>query len=64
MKRIRTMLIDQELETLGHKVYGENWPQVLAHNTKRMIGESEGELTDEEKQKLIKALKILDSMRN
>lgn len=56
------MLIDQELETLGHKVYGENWPQVLAHNTKRMIGESEGELTDEEKQKLIKALKILDSM--
>lgn len=55
--------IDRELETLGRKVYGDNWPKVLAHNTKRMTGESDGKLTDDEKQKLIKGLRVLESMR-
>lgn len=48
--------VDRELNELGAAVYGDKWPAVLAHNAQRMTG-GEGELTLNEKRKLLDGLK-------
>lgn len=53
---------DRELDELGKAVYGDKWPQVLAHNTKRLAGD-DGKLSLLQKGQLIKGLKVLRSKR-
>lgn len=53
---------DRELDELGKAVYADQWPAVLAHNTKRMAGE-QGGLTLSQKWQLIKALRVLKAQR-
>ncbi len=54
---------DRELDELGKAVYGEKWPQVLAHNTQRLAGD-DGQLSLLQKDGLIKALRILKAKRS
>jgi hypothetical protein len=46
------------LDELGAEVYGDKWPQVRAHNVKRLTG-SDGSLNGHDLQKLIEGLKKL-----
>ena len=53
---------DRELNELGQALYGDKWPQVLAHNTRRMAPD-DGQLTLQDKARLIDGLKLLKAKR-
>jgi len=54
------------LQALGDQLYGNQWPQVLAHNVKRLTGADDraiGDLKDDQLQKLIGGLEKLKEQR-
>lgn len=53
----------KKLDELGKELYGEQWPNVKAHNVKRVAGEEAATLTKEQIQTLINGLKKLKQQR-
>lgn len=53
----------KKLDELGKELYGEQWPNVKAHNVKRVAGEETAVLTKEQIQTLINGLKKLKQQR-
>ncbi|MEZ4861122.1 MAG: hypothetical protein R3C14_07445 [Caldilineaceae bacterium] len=56
----------QQLEALGHELYGEQWEQVRDHNVKRLVGErseTNGALSQAQIQRLIVGLQKLKRQR-
>ena len=47
------------MDTLGQKLYGEQWARVRAHNIKRLKGDMPSPLPQSELDKLVKCLRIL-----
>lgn len=52
-----------ELERLGAKLYGEQWPTVRAHNVKRLKGEDDSPLGQQECNQLVAGLRRLDAIK-
>lgn len=52
-----------KFDILGKELYGEQWPHVRAHNTKRLAGDEAATLTKEQIQTLIKGMKQIKAQR-
>lgn len=50
-------------DALGNKLYGEQWPNVRAHNIRRLKGGDQSPLPQAELNKLVNGLEKLDEFR-